>query len=327
VIAPPTGLPIGAWASPPSLLKAADAFGEDQPSTAIPWAGMRTPFLILSGAPTPSILAFADALARIQSQEVAIVSDTRFERDSGAARIIHIEDAEARDQGFVNSSPLIRKTPIAWDKAIYILAKARIAFDHAWIMEDDVLFAKPELASELIGKYRTSDADLIVTNFFRRSEHPDWHHWWAAELFPPDYRAGGFLPLCRVSRRMIEAVSDFAASNGSLHFIETMFPSLAVGRRLSVEIMDFVSERRFRFAPSMRRWEVLYMLGHKLGTGILHPVKSEELRAAAAARSWWGSALFKSLGPGIEAARFLLKVYRVGLRPRLHGILNRKEVA
>ena len=39
---------------------------------------------------------------------------------------------QARAAGCFNSSPLIPKTPIAWDKALYLLLTERIGYDHAW---------------------------------------------------------------------------------------------------------------------------------------------------------------------------------------------------
>jgi hypothetical protein len=92
------------------------------------------------------------------------------------------------------------------------------------------------------------------------------------------------MPLCRLSRQMIYLAGDFVHEHGSLTFVEVMFPSLAIRHGLKVEIMDFISERRFRWAPVIWKWELMHRWGDNLQTGIFHPVKSEKLRSVASVK-------------------------------------------
>ena len=281
---------------------------------------MHAPLLIVAGRPTPSIVTFADELARLVPQTVLILSDSGFDDYPRAAQAIEIGDDEARDHGFFNSSPLIDKTPIAWDKAIYYLASGKIDFEHAWIMEDDVFFARPDLASQMIARYQDVTTDLLLNGFFRPAERPMWPHWYTARSFEPHHRAGGFLPLSRFSRRLIDHCGAFSQRNGSLCFIETMFPSLAVQHDLTVCVLDFLTERRFRFEPTFHTWELMQKLGPSLQQGVFHPVKSDQLRSFAMSKrlSWsdpatWDIALMKAFGP-LDPIRVRRRLERMKLK-------------
>ena len=268
---------------------------------------MPTPVLIVTGVATNTTIAFADAAQRFTPEPILVVADNATPLRPIHADLIHVEDADARQAGCFASSPLIPKTPIAWDKALYLLMAGRIAFDHVWIVEDDVGFSSPELVGRLIERHRGSAADLIARTFFRQADNPAWEHWGEAERFAPHERAGGFLPMVRLSRRMIEMAALYKDQHGSFSFIEAMFPSLAVRHDLAVEMLSYISERRFRYTPSFAKWEILQKVGDGLETGVFHPVKSEALREIMQAKrlalrepSSWDCAFYKLVGPAME---------------------------
>jgi hypothetical protein len=260
--------------------------------------GMQNPLLILTAMPLPATLGFADTLAATSDYEVIIISDNMPSKFPSIAKCVHIDDAIAREAGFFNSSPIIAKTPIAWDKAIYYLLRDKKDSDYIWIMEDDVLFTNTHVCIDLIQKYASDVSDLIVRNFFLRDQHPHWPHWGFAAPFRYDHQAGAFLPLCRISRRMVELVRDFVQENGSLIFVEVMFPSLAVSYNLKIRIMNFISERRFHAGPEFRKLELLQLWRDDLENGIFHPVKSDSLRSMSCVRpSEWQLQFSKLVGP------------------------------
>ena len=259
---------------------------------------MHTPLLILTATPAPSTLGFADALADISDNDVIVISDNKPSELPSVAKCIYINDAVARERGFFNSSPIIAKTPIAWDKALYHIIRDQKDLDYVWIMEDDVFFTNPCVCIDLIKKYVSDTSDLIVRNFFLRDQHPDWPHWHFAQPFRYEHQAGAFLPLCRLSRRMAELAADFVREHGSLIFIEVMFPSLAVSHKLKVKIMSFIGERRFHAGPEFRKLELLQLWRDDLYNGIFHPVKSDSLRSMSYVRpSAWQLRFCKFVGP------------------------------
>ena len=109
---------------------------------------MHSPLLILTATPLRSTLSFADALADISDNDVIIISDNKPSEVPSVAKCVYINDALARESGFFNSSPIIAKTPIAWDKAIYYLLNECRDLDYVWIMEDDVFFTNPHICIE-----------------------------------------------------------------------------------------------------------------------------------------------------------------------------------
>jgi hypothetical protein len=259
---------------------------------------MPNQLLILTADPLPSTLGFADKLASISDDEVIIISDNKPSALPSVAKCVYIDDDAARKCGFFNSSPIITKTPIAWDKALYHIIHFQKHPDYVWIMEDDVFFTNPQVCINLMEKYASDASDLIVRNFFLRDHHPTWPHWHFAAHFQYEHQAGAFLPLCRISRRMAELAGDFVRQHGSLVFIEVMFPSLAVSHKLKIKIMSFISERRFHAGPEFRRLELLQLWRDNLENGIFHPVKSDKLRSMAYLRpSRWQLSLCKLVGP------------------------------
>jgi hypothetical protein len=279
---------------------------------------MHSPLLILTETALPSTLGFADSLAKISRNETIIIPDNEPFRYPSIANCVYIDDASARRNGFFNSSPLILKTPIAWDKALFYLTTDCTAFDYVWIMEDDVLFTNPQVCIQLMEKYVSDTSDLIVRNFFLRDQHPNWPHWHFAAQFRSEHQAGGFLPLCRLSRRMTELTSDFVREHGSLAFIEVMFPSLAVSHKLKVKIMNFLSERRFHAGPEFRRLELLQLWRDDLQNGIFHPVKSDRLRSMGYVRpSKWLVHFCKLVGPFLTRRAKLDAKLRVNAYPHL----------
>jgi hypothetical protein len=259
---------------------------------------MHSPVLILTATPLSSTLGFADALANMSHSDIIIISDNHPSKLPSVAKCFYIDDAVAFENGFIHSSPIIAKTPIAWDKAIYYLSTGSTTFDYVWIMEDDVFFTSPNICIELMTKYADDTSDLIVRNFFVRAQHPNWPHWHFAASFRDEHQAGAFMPLCRLSRRMAELARDFVREHGSLSFIEVMFPSLAVLHTLKVKIMNFIGERRFHAGPEFRKLELLQLWHDDLQGGIFHPVKSDSLRSLSYERPLgWQLYVCKLMGP------------------------------
>jgi hypothetical protein len=275
-----------------------EATFEKKPPSAHGLKVMQCPLLILTAIPLPSTLRFADALANISRNEIIIISDIKTSESPSVAKCVYIEDTVSRERGFFNASPIIAKTPIAWDKAIYHLTDDQRDFDYVWIMEDDVFFTNPLICVELMNKYAYDTSDLIVRNFFVRDQHRNWPHWQFAGRFRSEHQAGAFLPLCRLSRRLTEFAVDFVRENGSLDFIEVMFPSLAISHNLSIKTMSFISELRFHAGPEFRKLDLLKLWGDDLNDGIFHPVKSDRLRSMSCVRPpQWQLRFFNAVRP------------------------------
>ena len=292
---------------------------------------MKTAFIIIARHHAPSTISFAESLARLTEDEIWLVPDLPLEIACRGVRCAYVSDEEARGAGFSRTtSPQIPKDPTAWDKVLYLLASGMIVCDFAWIVEDDVFFSKPEIARDLIERYRPSQVDLMLPRFFRPDERPHWFYWNSADVFPFEERAGGLLAISRFSQRTILECRNFGVEHGSLCFLEVMFPSLAIRCGLTVEKLDFLTERRFRFRPEFAWWEIAYKIGDRLENGVFHPVKSDDLRLRLMSQPSKTLIIFKILTPVFElrvaSRRIIRKVTwsfnRIFIKPSVRSIVN-----
>jgi hypothetical protein len=131
--------------------------------------------------------------------------------------------------GLHSSDPIATGIVGARERAIAMLKDED--FDYVWIIEDDVEFWSARHAATWMRLWQGDDADLVGFDVCRRSDDPSWKNWsltaCAASLPPDPTRA--FMPLCRMSKRMVGAVCDYATTHGRLWFFETLFPSIAAG--------------------------------------------------------------------------------------------------
>jgi hypothetical protein len=292
---------------------------------------LRDGFFIISRRPSDFVVQFADKIAGLLPADVFIIANSGFDTTPVVARGVFISDADVKAAGFFGSTPLIPGSPTAWDKVIFFLAQKRdIRF--AWIAEDDVFFTSPGVVLDMFNRYRKSDVDvLIAPPVFSRAERPDWPYWQLGAAFKPAEQTSGFVPLTRLSRKIIDHCAVFAAENRSLAFAELLFTSLAVKHSLSIESFDFLNSRKFRWAPAFGRWELLQKCGKTLQTGVFHPVKIDELKiiASNAELRWsrpstWEILVYRIVGPPIEFVRYL-RARAPGISKRLRKVLNIKS--
>jgi hypothetical protein len=235
---------------------------------------MKIAFFIICERPSNSTILFAEKLAELLPN-VVLVTDVRSDIKLLKAELCFVDDGEARSAGFCNSSPLISKTPIAWDKALYLMRKRY--YDYGWFCEDDVLFTSAEAASELVTRYVGSGDDLLCQQFFTYNDLPGWANWKHGHNFSKNWLSGGFFPLCRLSAKLSNAIEEHIAGVGSLTFIETMLPSLAKQHKLQTSAMPELNLNAFRHDPPLTRSEII-ALAYLAKVNIFHPVKNNDLR-------------------------------------------------
>lgn len=160
---------------------------------------------------------------------------------------------------------------------------------HYWLVEFDVECSRPW--QEFFGAFEHGDADLLASHVYSRAQRPDWF-WWESLLWPAD--AGvpvtgqwkAFLPICRISRRALEAV-DAAHRAGWRGHCEVLLPTVLRGAGLDLrdlrefspcytgteqdphEDRSILSSMRFRPEISLQELAVRTAVPR-----LLHPVKS-----------------------------------------------------
>jgi hypothetical protein len=115
-----------------------------------------------------------------------------------------------------------------WERAVFWCLH-QLHHDNCWLIEDDVIWEDPSAIVGVISAYSGDNADFIAKYQGPQVVRPDWLYWNSCEGILPEPRSrwiGAFLPLCRVSRRLLKKVADVAANKGRLCCLEALFSSL-----------------------------------------------------------------------------------------------------
>ena len=177
---------------------------------------------------------------------------------------IQIDPQECENAGFINSCrPTINKNVIAWDKALYYISTINKEYSHTWFMEDDVFLYNEEILNKLDSKYSTSD---ILTQKYGESNN-SWAHFknlnYSNNYSPPYYNT--MICACRMSRKMMGLIKQFANKNKSLQFIESLFPTIAIKNNLKYDTPSEFDKID---------WQYIEVTSDK--NFIYHPVKDQE---------------------------------------------------
>lgn len=109
-------------------------------------------------------------------------------------------------------------------------------YPHVWGLEYDVDFAGAwsDFFSPLIGR----PADLLGTTFYPRTQCPDWM-WWSSLETPAEVSLAdhvrSFIPIVRLSRRMIDCYAKAVESGGWRGHHEALYPTIARHHGLTIE--------------------------------------------------------------------------------------------
>ena len=197
-------------------------------------------------APRPSTICFltkeatSDLLHFINQvhsvgQSACVMTD--YDANPPEFECLSILENQARRAGFwgVYCVDWIPKTVIALDKALFYFGKCNRDADYVWFVEDDVFVPRPGLFHDIDAKY--PDADLLTKANLCQMEDHEWPGWERSDLA---YLDGGpyYHSICcamRLSRRMLDAVVEFAETKGRLVFQEFFFNTLAMQKGFKVE--------------------------------------------------------------------------------------------
>ena len=141
------------------------------------------------------------------------------------------------------------------DLLLLTFFKQHPGYDHYWFIEFDVRYSGDWRS--FLDELDASPADLLCTHVNRRSDTDRWMHWLDfVTPIPASEHVRGFLPICRVSRRLLAAVDQAYREDWCGH-AEAVWPTLALSRGWPVEDIGgngaFVPDsRRDRFYFSAR---------------------------------------------------------------------------
>ena len=143
-------------------------------------------------------------------------------------QFIQIPDEEAIQNGYWDSSYIIPKKTISWDKALYYFSKKNTSYNFVWFIEEDVYIPNEESIQNIDHKYPT--IDLLCSDYNMNSDGylDNWSHWNQAQSYFELPWAKGLQCICRLSKRLLEKIKDFVDTHKKLTFIETLFNTLVI---------------------------------------------------------------------------------------------------
>jgi hypothetical protein len=193
---------------------------------------------LITYKPNDKLLDFLDTF---KNHKVYIIIDdntTKYINDNKYKNLtfIQIDPKECQDSGFINSSISAMgpsKQIIAWDKALYYISTINTNYSHTWFIEDDVFLYNEEILNTIDSSYPTSD---ILTQKYIESDN-NWYHFknlnYSNDYSPPYYNT--LICICRMSKKMMKLLKEFANKNKSLQYIESLYPTVAIKNNLKYD--------------------------------------------------------------------------------------------
>jgi hypothetical protein len=150
----------------------------------------------------------------------------------------------------------------------------RIPCQSYWVVEYDVYFSGNW---SYFFEYfdNNSDSDLLTSTLLPKADSEEWLHWRslraADEIVEPAHQVRSFLPVHRVSRRLLELVDDCYRRGWAGHY-EATLPTIALHHGLAIE--DFGGEGPYTKPANINRfyWNTPNSWGLSPGTFTYRPV-------------------------------------------------------
>ena len=184
----------------------------------------------------------------------------------GKIPIIRIKKEECENAGFKNTVSFCNGGACSRDKALYYFCKFEKSYDHIWFLEEDVFIPSKTTIPYLDDKY---DGDLLTsTNDIIDTIKYEWHFTKSTffdykDSFPPPY-VRSMICAIRVSRKMMDAIEEYADYYNTLQFCETIFNTIALKHDLKVVCPTELSTIVYR-----KDWKINRINRHHL----YHPIK------------------------------------------------------
>jgi len=142
--------------------------------------------------------------------------------------------------GYYKSSFLIKPNDaIAWDKALYHFSRKNTSYNYIWFIEDDVFVPSETCIESIDLKYKTEDI-LSNTTTLNTSGELKWH--WKEALGHIDLPwMKSMVCAIRLSNKVLSLVEDYVQKHSRLLFVEFMFHTLALHKKLNTRVIPELS--------------------------------------------------------------------------------------
>lgn len=189
--------------------------------------------------------------------------------DRSKIQIINCNENECKDNFFFGSVSYALDRACSRDKALYYFCKINTEYDYVWFLEEDVFIPNNETIKKIDKKY--VDYDLLSNgNEVKLSENDEkciyWQHWYRNENKIDYPWAHSMICAIRVSRNLLNCITDLVKEKKCLLFDELLFNTIALQNELTIENPIELSNIIFSFVdiiPDNINPEFLY-----------HPIKN-----------------------------------------------------
>ena len=177
-----------------------------------------------------------------------IVDDDEAEEGAGTPRLriatkIVVSENDCLEKFYTHLNWF--KPVCAWVKCLYALNHVipeKVAFHHAWIIEDDCAFASASSFQKILKNYQNSKADLIATHIEAQPATPRWSNWHYAEAYYSSKRTRhfpelhkSFNVLMRISKDLLAACDKSIQEHQKAAFLEVFFINVCLQSGLTYE--------------------------------------------------------------------------------------------
>ena len=146
---------------------------------------------------------------------------------------IQIENVQCKLTGFVDTSFTLNKLISGWDKALCYFAtlEEQEQPPFIWFLEDDVYLCNESTIANIDAAH--TDEDLLSNKCCTNIDgNKNSWHWKRIQInHPPPYHCG-MMCVVRISRKMLQCIREYADNNGTLYFLEALFPTIAAKNNL-----------------------------------------------------------------------------------------------
>lgn len=213
---------------------------------------------------------WCDLLNQFENYDVYVVIDSEicdidpFIANYKNIKFVSINHELCVSSGYTNMNYLMKKSVTGWEKAIYFFTIVNCNHQYVWFVEDDVFFMSENTVTMIDNKYSNADllSNCITENLTGKKN--TWH-WNKIDISydPPYYK--GMMCAVRMSKYMLNCIKNYAVTNGTLFFLEAMFPTIAMKNNLI---------HNFPLEMSTIRYDRNYNTSDIYPTHMYHPVKN-----------------------------------------------------
>jgi hypothetical protein len=152
-------------------------------------------------------------------------------------KFIKINNDECYSAGFNNANrcETLPQFPdiTSWDKALYYFSNINLNYSNVWFIEDDCFLVNENTIKNIDNKYPHQDL-LTKMNIINYKQAVDWH-WNSINPLIAYPRSMSYIQTCRLSKKLLEKINEYASINKKLVLIESMFNTLALHNNFLIE--------------------------------------------------------------------------------------------